>query len=317
MKDVWFVCLAWRKQAFLAVLASLSLAVGARAQSLPDYTDASGRVHLRITIGAWSGYSSAPTATVQVAPGYVLVGGGAEIDGQGNPGALLTASYPDPYLSVWTAKSKDHMHAWSHRIRAYAVGMRVDGLSDRIDANGQPLILSYVRLFGPVQSASAQHPSVTGVIGVPGQNWSIIGGGASTIYRGAGVMLTGSYPPNPWQWTAEAKDHEVADSGWVLSYPIGVRTDAIPNVGHLATSYSTNDGMSYGGAFNISTATPYGYATTCVGAQTQWNGYGRMLEALFYAPYSFPPSGSTWSQDHDYQDSGSTSVYTLGVQLFP
>src|SRR5438874_10760678 len=69
---------------------------GSGAVSLKDWTDASGKVHVRVYQGPWSPVSSHPMAACLVEPDRVLVGGGAEIEnGEGRvPGALLVGSWP-------------------------------------------------------------------------------------------------------------------------------------------------------------------------------------------------------------------------------
>ena len=69
-----------------------------------------------------SGRQSHPSATASIQSGYVLVGGGAEVNWQG-AGNLLTASYPDGQ-GGWIAASKDHMVPDSAVIIAYAIGVR-------------------------------------------------------------------------------------------------------------------------------------------------------------------------------------------------
>jgi len=71
---------------------------------------------------AQSGRQSHPSATASVQSGYVLVGGGAEVNWQG-AGNLLTASYPDGQ-GGWIAASKDHIVSDPAVIIAYAIGIR-------------------------------------------------------------------------------------------------------------------------------------------------------------------------------------------------
>jgi hypothetical protein len=68
-----------------------------------------------------SGRENHPHATARVGAGYVLVGGGALVnwEGQGN---LLTASYPDG-RGGWTVASKDHIDPDPAVIVAYALGV--------------------------------------------------------------------------------------------------------------------------------------------------------------------------------------------------
>ena len=64
-----------------------------------------------------------PSAEIFTGPDYVLVGGGAQVNWQGE-GNLLTASYPD--RNTWKVASKDHKPPGeSCTITAYAIGARV------------------------------------------------------------------------------------------------------------------------------------------------------------------------------------------------
>ncbi len=93
-----------------------------------EVTDSTGKVHISVTQCDWVPASEHPFATCAVdSSKYVLVGGGAETE-QTGAGALLTGSYPcnQDHLT-WCAESKDHKYVSSHRLRAYAVGMRIDG----------------------------------------------------------------------------------------------------------------------------------------------------------------------------------------------
>jgi len=71
---------------------------------------------------AQSGRENHPTSTASIPSGYLLVGGGAEVNWQG-AGNLLTASYPNN-AGGWIAASKDHLVADPSVITAYAIGVR-------------------------------------------------------------------------------------------------------------------------------------------------------------------------------------------------
>jgi hypothetical protein len=62
-----------------------------------------------------------PSTEVSVAPGYSLVGGGAQANWR-RQGSLLTASFPNG--DKWKVASKDHIDAESCTITAYAIGIK-------------------------------------------------------------------------------------------------------------------------------------------------------------------------------------------------
>src|SRR4051812_24714026 len=105
---------------------------GVSTVSSHDFTDWSGRITVRVTQCDWTLPAQYPSATcpiAQASPTFSLVGGGAEVEGLGNPGALLTASYPDINTQSWIVKSKDHGSYYPHRLRAYSIGLQVQGFT--------------------------------------------------------------------------------------------------------------------------------------------------------------------------------------------
>src|SRR5262245_35632418 len=76
----------------------------AEVASALDFQDASGLVRIRVTTCAPVTSHVEPTSGRNVAEsicpvdaGFVMVGGGAEIVGEGQPGALIKASKPNPF----------------------------------------------------------------------------------------------------------------------------------------------------------------------------------------------------------------------------
>jgi len=129
-----------------------------------DFTDWSGQVHVRVYLGPWV-YGQHNVTTVSVDTDYVLVGGGAEIYGAGNPGALLTASNPDLNLTTWHASSKDHVNPYPHSLRAYAIGLRLDGVSSTDLRNYMVLVTQ--------TSTPAHHPNAIAALppGIFAHRW--------------------------------------------------------------------------------------------------------------------------------------------------
>jgi hypothetical protein len=69
-----------------------------------------------------------PASTATVAPGFALVGGGAEVHTNGGAGNLLWKLEPSTSLSpTFTASSKDHVVADPSSITAFAIGLRISG----------------------------------------------------------------------------------------------------------------------------------------------------------------------------------------------
>jgi hypothetical protein len=288
------------RSAFL--VASLLLMSGAIFGQ--DFTDASGDVTVRLYTGPWV-FGQHNSTTVSVDSDFVLVGGGAEVSGMGNPGALLTGSYPDLNLTTWHAESKDHETPYAHYLRAYAIGLRLNGVSS-------VQLRSYMVLVTQ-SSTRAQHPNAVAAL-PPG--YLLIGGGARANWTGPGLLLTESYPSS-FQWVASAKDHQITEFGSVDAFAIGITSGSIPGFGSLSATYNSASTFISTGYGTASALVPTGWVLSSMGGQAQYQGQGRMLTQLI--PYSDPPAnsrpgGRVTSKDHSFADAGSTSAYVVAIQ---
>lgn len=168
------------------------------APGCKEFTDITGTIKIRVrTCGYVSatGTSGSRTAVATCAvdrdAGYVLVGGGAEIEGQPTPGALLKSSIPDPTSLVrvpqdnytrWLARSAEYAPTSTiHRLRAYSIGLHLVGLS--ADELGQNLLWA--------DGVDGTGPPTVQV--VPAVNILLGGGGTVLPYESA-MFLTASEP---------------------------------------------------------------------------------------------------------------------------
>jgi len=278
-------------------------AADARAQSSEDFTDASGQVTVRIYTGP-EVTGEINNTTVSVDTDFVLVGGGAEVEGMGSPGALLTASYPDQNLTTWHASSKDHILTYSHKLRAYAIGLRLAGVSST-------QLRSYMVLVTQ-NSGTGEHVSAVAAL-PPG--YLLVGGGGRANWSTAGLLLTESYP-NAFQWVASAKDHWITEYGSVDSFAIGITSGTIPGFGSLSVNYNSAVTWANSGYGVADVTVPTGWVLSSVGGQAQYNGQGRMLCQL--VPYVDPPTysrpgGLAMSKDHYKYDSGYTTAFAVAI----
>lgn len=262
-----------------------------------DYTDASGTLTVRIKQCEWSPKLGHPTASCTVDSDFVLVGGGAEVEGSASPGALLWQSAPDLKITTttWLAASKDHVIAYPHRVRAYAIGLKIAGVL--------ATTLQQAVTIVPVRSSPAHHPSATA--SVPA-GYALVGGGATANWSGQGLLLTSSYPSGS-SWIADAKDHVGQEIGTVTSYAIGISLSMIAGFGAVSNQYGYSVQTGYG--FPV-VAGPGGRVVTSVGGLAQYNGQGRLLTAL--VPIS-GTSGMSVSKDHVSADSGFTTAYVISL----
>src|SRR5262249_26157428 len=117
-----------------------------------EATDASGRLHVQVVSCFNGAPEQHPKVACSVDPSFVVVGGGARTF-YSAVGALLTETRPfDGQLQQWVAASKDHGTGDAHYLQAYAIGMRLDGVS-RADLLAQMQLKS-------VTSGIAPHPLV-------------------------------------------------------------------------------------------------------------------------------------------------------------
>jgi hypothetical protein len=304
-----------------------------------DQVDASGTIHVRHTVCDWVGPSSNPTAACGVAGSdwddYALVGGGAEIeDVNHTAGALLTKSWMMADQRNWEASSKDHLVAFSHRLRAWTIAIKLDGIS------GADLRAKVHRIEVTTPSNVA---APTAFAPIPGSSNVLLGGGAKAIYTGAGQLLVASYPQfsgGSWGWRTNSKDHGISNPGKVLAQAIYMTN--IP----WGVGGATLDGRIFslhkvpavpGGYAVLTTAGPipdpadlrmndqldpfcgcnFGWVLTGIGADTYLVGgaNGRLLVDLFPLGWD-RGSVHVTTKDHSAKNGGGINGYILGMTRF-
>lgn len=274
------------------------------------FLDSSGKVQIRIKMCPWVGPASNPSATCDVDADYVLVGGGAQIEGNGNAGALLTESSPDSNLGSWRARSKDHVDVYKNRLRAFAIGLRLKNSSGQW-ISPATLKNSIVRRENLSPGTSHQPQAVAEL--PPG--YKLIGGGAQAHWSTKGLLLTQSYPDG-FNWVAEAKDHVASEMGSVSAFAIGI-ADTIPNFGSLDVSVNNATVWSGSGYATASVEPPSNFVLTSIGGYADWNVSGRLLTdmmPLFDLPNENRMGAWITTKDHKRAATGNTTAYTIGVK---
>ncbi|KWT61860.1 hypothetical protein ADL21_11295 [Streptomyces albus subsp. albus] len=255
----------------------------------------------KVTIAVFR--EEAPTAqnhftdfACSVANDMVVVGGGA-IGAELPAGALLTASYPSADRSAWLASSKDHLAGNPHKIQAFAVGLRIDGLS-RSDLLGH---LEYYQ----TTSDRASHPQTT--LGAGGA-FTVISGGFRVNWTGAGNLATASFPETGNTWRARSKDHEAGAPCTLTLHSIGIRTN-LP-VGRVERGQSSQ--ISAQAAHpSVETRLPGGFALTGIGAETTTTGSGQLLWRL----EPIDNGAAAASKDHLQPSPGTVKAFALGIKI--
>ena len=268
------------------------------AVKLFENTDASGK----ITIAVFERYSSTTAGqntdfAVTVPSDYVVIGGGGE--GKENPsGNLLTASYPNAGLTAWLVSTKDHINADPVRVRGWAIGLKIAGLT--------PAQVRSNLAVGTATSSLAAWPDVTATIPA---GYVLVGGGIKVNWSGAGNLATASAPSGANGWRVRSKDHQVSSPATAQAYAIGL-SSSIAGVGTI--SNVVNGGTSAVAAHPSYTATlSAGYALSGCGAFVNWTGNGNLL-------WQIKPASATTctasSKDHNLSAPSSISGYTIGIR---
>ncbi|MFH8470462.1 hypothetical protein [Streptomyces sp. NPDC017991] len=244
----------------------------------------------------------------------VAIGGGATaVDSP--QGALLTASYPADDGSAWLASSKDHNIPQPHRLTAFAIGMRIDGVS-RERLAGE--LLKVVR----TRSAHAAHPFASAR--VP-EGRTLIGGGFRVNWRDPrgghteGNLATGSFPRAGGAWTARSKDHRVSSPCTIDAYAVCLKSsfvvDGVRYTVDVWTDFAESDG---GPVPHPSAALPLpasGHVLTGIGAEALPAEPGSLLWRLEPTTDGTSPGVGSGSKDHGERSPGTLCAWALGIRL--
>lgn len=268
-----------------------------------EQNDASGK----ITIAVFERYS--PTASshntdfaVEVPSDYVVVGGGAE--GKENPiGNLLTASYPRADMGAWLVSTKDHIQSDPVQVRAWAIGLKISGLT--------PAQLRAELTLRGATSAPSGHPDV--IANLPA-GYLLVGGGFKINWSGAGNLATRSSPTADARgWRTISKDHLLGSPATAQVFAVGIRR-SIAGVGTLSASIASST-SSFAPHPSNTTAMAPGYALTGCGAFANWSGTGNLLWRI--RPTS-PGPGQTAcavaSKDHLSSSPATVTGYSIGLR---
>jgi len=261
-------------------------------------TDWSGQV--QIVIITQEQYGQHNQIDVAVPQDYVLIGGGANVTPeQTHPGALLTASYPDPNLTTWHAKSKDHVEVFYHTLVAYAIGLKLTGVT-------RDELKNYIQIFTNTSSVSARPNTSVSV----GSGYTLIGGGAQVNYgTGAGNLLVKSIP-NGNTWYVKSKEHKVVCPASITAFAIGIMT-TIPNFGVLEIGQESNSNWVSTGFGSSTVFVDNSWVVSCPGGEAQCdNIYGRLLCGI---KPDFRQV-QVWSKDHKYVAPGRTYAHSVKIR---
>jgi hypothetical protein len=297
----------------------------------PDkfYTDGSGELQIVVRTCDWptSYTTGAHCALCAVDPDWVLVGGGAEIayQSEGVTAAKLRGSFPYPSSLSWltpdfgagpetctvnpTSDASTDFIAWaarsngatSHKLRAYAIGLKVSGYT-------ASELRSNLHWGDQTTSTSSLTPSLTTT---PVASGSLVGGGANMLGN-ASAYLTESRPTSDgtsWIGTGRTSNGVVAGVKvyYMSAFNLGV-TSKVP--------VRSVTGSSGTGLRSASITTPYPWVTTSIGAKGL-NGAtysaSRTLRGLIPVTSSTQGVFGSSAPEVGSSVSGSTTAYSLNL----
>ncbi len=272
------------------------------------YFDDSGLIEFRV-YSETSGYAGSHTdRSATVGADFVCIGGGALIhDWTNNKGALLTASYPSSNKKSWLASSHDHAVADHHKLTVYAIGMKINGVSEST-------LKSYI-YHDDAPSMSSQYPFKQ--VNLP-SGYELLSGGTKIDWVHPGNLSVSSRPIGSHAWYSQGKDHLYYCPTTITTYVVGILRN-IPNFGTIDTNVYTAFTYTNGGYSNVAISlNNTGYVLTGVGGSAMSGeigsnvGKGRMLYGL--KPGSLGRVATAYSKDHLYYDDGTTTVYAIGLK---
>jgi hypothetical protein len=238
---------------------------------------------------ATSGPAPHPSIEIPVGPEFKILGGGA-FDHWTGDGNLLTAAYPKD-VHTWRAAGKDHEISDPASITGFVLAIN--------DPHNEWEVIIKSETSNP-----APHPQAVATLP---EGFTLTGGGAFVDWRGAGNLLTASFPTSDTSWEARSKDHDVPDPSKITAYAIGLRH----RTGKIKLAHSI---VKFSGP-----VVPHPSARVCLspefiltggGALDDWSGNGNILTASF-------PQGRCWNaagKDHNVPSPASITAYAVGIR---
>jgi hypothetical protein len=282
------------------------------------FTDGSGDVQ---TLVRTCDYPSAATAGNNCSycaldAGWVLVGGGAEIEGSPSF-ARLRGSYPTTFLSdvsgtcngntpnndvstrhiTWVAKSAGNS---AHRLRAYVIGMKVAGLTES-------QLATHRAINQNATTVAVNQPTLE----TSGSGYTV--GGGATEYNGNNCHLTENRPN---EFNAKWRGSAYCPTPGLLSV-YNITLTACPTVpGWTECFYQKIRTVATGPVTGYGTAsvtTPYPWVNTGLGGLGVVNsGSSRFLADLLPLVGS-SQGASVTTKDHLSSVSGTTTAYAINL----
>lgn len=232
---------------------------------------------------------------LHVPPAFKILGGGARV-----VTSPTFFSEGVPVVSVLTTSRPEGLHTWHVHGKAHLRGTAIQ------------LTAEVVALFDPeddfevvvAESVSPVVPHPSGTVSLP-PGFVLTGGGAQSLYRGDGNLLTSSHPIDGSTWFAAAKDHVNSDPAALAIFAIGLRSRRGAPLDVRLTEATGPEGAQPA-AF---VAPAEGRVTVGGGAHINFRSPGVLLTASTFSEQGWRAEGSA----HIAPDTGDATAYALGL----
>ncbi len=229
-------------------------------------------------------------------------------------GHLLTASHPDVTRNAWVVGTKDHLASNPHQIKAWAIGIKVAGLS-------RAALLSNMRYQQVTSAVAAAPQAATPVVQI---SHMLLNGGFKVGPNAVGNLGTASFPLydpnlNTYRWSVGSKDHGVSSPASVTAYSI-----------EMPRSINGIGSFSVGWVGTASGTTPTSHPVTVVGSiidgmllvgcsgSATSTGPGQLLWKM--RPFKDPVDGKNKcevaSKDHMYSSPGISNAFVHTLRAY-
>jgi hypothetical protein len=284
-----------------------------------DYTDGSGTVKVRVKTCDWTPSSTVNCAYCGIDPGWVRIGGGAEILGESTD-ARLKASFPSlnpapiagctgngdgmgDQRTAWVARSAGSSN---HQLRAYIIGLQLVGLDA---ASLQAQVYTFESTSGGDHLGNVVTWSAPTF---PAEEKLLIGGGAEIVFNTANGYLTESRPVFE-EWHGAATFATDPPDGGLKIYATGIPLCPTGWSGCLRfqkRAFASTSGTGYRTA---ALSTPYPWVNASVGGLGNVSGSsGRYLADLI--PFNGAGAGATVrTKDHVPSVTGQATGYMINL----
>jgi hypothetical protein len=256
-----------------------------------DFTDSTGKIKLRVKRCNYSSSQNYPVASCMVDSGWVLVGGGAEIQPT-VAGAQLRGSHAEDPWTWYAHSAAGGSTPVAHKLRAYVVGMKLQGLSvSELRSNMQYKTTTTSEHFA---SACAS------------EGYTVTGGGVQSLYPPVAIVYSwGS--SNCWHGSTLHDGEMSAYAIAVKTCPTGVNYC----LGRTIASKKKNceDAGICSIALTTGAANPH-LMTTSVGAFADFN---RPMHS--FLPVYDPAMGGLVRSTSPHDDPLSMKLYTYSIYV--